>query len=40
MLNQIRFALHRSQATLAQDALGVAALAVILLVGLHVPVLT
>ncbi len=37
MLNQIRTALDHSRDTLLQDAVGVAALAVMLVVGLHLP---
>jgi hypothetical protein len=38
MFIQIKTVLLRSQDTLVQDALGVAALAVMLVVGLHMPV--
>ena len=38
MLTQIRTVLRRSQATLIQDAMGGAALAVMLVVSLHLPV--
>ena len=38
MFIQIKSVLLRSQDTLVQDALGVAALAVMLVVGLHMPV--
>lgn len=39
MLNEIKSAVSRSSATLIEDAIGAAALAVILLVGLYLPVL-
>jgi len=39
MLNDIKSALSRSSATLVEDALGAAALTVILLVGLYLPAL-
>jgi hypothetical protein len=39
MLSQIRSAIARSQNTLVQDGLGLAALVVILCVGLHLPYL-
>ncbi len=38
MLDQIKTAATRSRDTLFQDAIGVAALIVMLLVGLHMPV--
>lgn len=38
MLTQIRTVLRRSQATLIQDAMGGAALVVMLVVSLHLPV--
>ncbi|WP_261391793.1 hypothetical protein [Ruegeria arenilitoris] len=38
MLTQIKSAFSRSQATLLQDAAGVASLVVMLMVALHVPV--
>ncbi len=38
MLDQIKTAATRSRDTLLQDAIGVAALIVMLLVGLHLPV--
>ncbi|WP_302622792.1 hypothetical protein SuNHUV7_33990 (plasmid) [Pseudoseohaeicola sp. NH-UV-7] len=38
MFIQIKTVLLRSQDTLVQDAVGVAALAVMLVVGLHMPV--
>ena len=37
MMIQIKTILHRQQATILQDAVGAAALAVILVVGLHLP---
>lgn len=37
MLTQIKTALHRSQDTLIQDALGAVSLVVILMVALHLP---
>jgi len=37
MMNEIKTSFHRAQATLLQDALGVAALAVMLVVALHLP---
>jgi hypothetical protein len=37
MYSQFKTVFHRSQATLVQDALGAAALAVILVVALHFP---
>ena len=37
MLTQIKTALHRSQDTLIQDALGAVSLVVILVVALHLP---
>ena len=40
MLTQIKSTLSRSQDTLLQDAIGAAALVVMLLVGLYLPALT
>lgn len=37
MMHQIRSSFHRSQTTLLPDAMGVAALAVMLVVALHLP---
>jgi hypothetical protein len=37
MMDQIRTVLYRSQETLLQDVVGVIALVVMLLVGLHLP---
>lgn len=37
MLSQIKTALTRSQGTIAQDALGLASLIVMLVVALHLP---
>lgn len=37
MMTQIRTSFQRTQATLVQDAIGVAALAVMLVVALHLP---
>ncbi len=39
MLKEIRFALTRSRATVLQDAAGVMAIGVILVVALHLPTL-
>ncbi len=40
MLKEIKSVMTRSRDTIAQDALGAAALAVMLVVGLHLPMLT
>lgn len=37
MMTQIRTAFNQSRDTLLQDAIGVAALAIMLVVGLHLP---
>ncbi|MGR3838902.1 MAG: hypothetical protein ACU0A2_11185 [Cognatishimia sp.] len=37
MLRQIKSAIHNSQSTLLQDAVGAASLVVMMLVALHVP---
>ena len=37
MMSQIKTSFHRTQATLIPDAIGVAALAVMLVVALHLP---
>jgi len=37
MMTQIRTSFHRAQATLLQDAIGVVALAIMLVVALHLP---
>ncbi|QEW20624.1 hypothetical protein LA6_002823 [Marinibacterium anthonyi] len=39
MIKELKAAFHRSHATLAQDAVGMTALVVILLVGLHLPLI-
>lgn len=37
MMTQIKTSFHRSQATLLQDSIGVVALAIMLMVALHLP---
>jgi len=37
MMNEIKTSIHRAQANLLQDAVGVAALTIMLVVALHLP---